>query len=122
LSKFSAHPQAVSKLLYSPDGKNLITGSLDRTIKIWDTSNNKLLFTLIGHTARIRSLALHPNGQILASASNDGVRLWDVTTGKQLAWFDNNSDWVESLAFSPDGQYLASGNYDFKIRLWQFVR
>ncbi|MDJ0558202.1 MAG: WD40 repeat domain-containing protein, partial [Microcystis sp. M53599_WE4] len=112
----------VSKLLYTPDGKNLITGSLDRTIKIWDTSNNKLLFTLIGHTSRIRSLALHPNGQILASASNDGVRLWDVTTGKQLAWFDNNSDWVESLAFSPDGQYLASGNYDFKIRLWQFVR
>ncbi|MFM2027241.1 MAG: hypothetical protein RLZZ339_1958, partial [Cyanobacteriota bacterium] len=32
------------------------------------------------------------------------------------------SDWVESLAFSPDGQYLASGNYDLKIRLWQFVR
>ena len=49
------------------------------------------------------SLALHPNGQILASASNDGVRLWDVTTGKQLAWFDNNSDWVESLLLVPMG-------------------
>ncbi|GAB1538843.1 hypothetical protein NUACC21_15070 [Scytonema sp. NUACC21] len=103
---------------FSPDGKLLVT-NLDNEIWLWEVANMNQIITCNGHTAWVRSLAFSPNGQILASGSNDRtVRLWNVHTGQCLKTLQGHTSWVQSLAFSPDGQILASGSNDQTIKLW----
>jgi WD40 repeat protein len=65
------------------------------------------------------SVAFSPDGQTLATGSNDKtVRLWHVTTARALRAFEGHPDGVRSVAFSPDGQTLATGSNDQTVRLW----
>jgi WD40 repeat protein len=110
-------------LVFAPDGQTLVSGSYDRSVKVWQGTSGKILYHLLGHTDKIQAIAIHPSGQILASASRDGIRLWNLPTGELLRFLSSadggHKDWVRSLAFSPDGLTLASGGFDKKIMLWQ---
>lgn len=76
-----------------------------------------LLQTLEGHAEEIKSVAFSPNGQKLASGSQDGtVRVWDTASGVHLQTIDHQCG-VQSIAFSPLGQKLASGSQD-GLRIW----
>ncbi|NES23429.1 MAG: WD40 repeat domain-containing protein [Symploca sp. SIO3E6] len=111
---------SVSVLAYTPDGSILVSGSYDRTIKVWNQITGQLAYPpLRGHTGRIEAIAINPNGKVLASASRDGVRLWNLQTGELLAVLRGHGDWVKSLAFSKDGQLLATGGFDQSITIWQ---
>lgn len=79
--------------------------------------------TLKGHSELVRSVAISPNGQILASSSNDQtIKLWNLPTGKLLYTLAGHSSMVTSVAFSPDGKTLASASNlavgDGNIKLW----
>jgi WD40 repeat protein len=69
----------------------------------------------------LTSLAISPDGQVLASASgyeDPAIRLWDTATGKLLFRLDGHSAWVCKLAFSKDGRHLISAAADQSIRIW----
>ena len=106
-------------LFRSPRGNILVSGSYDRTIKVWNLITGRSLYTLSGHTGLIRAIAIHPSGEMLASASRDGVRLWNLRTGELIALLVGHSDWVNSVAFSPNGSTLATGGFDRTIKIWQ---
>ncbi len=79
--------------------------------------------TMRGHSAKVLSVAFHPNGQTLASGGADHtVRLWDMATGTLWKTLAGHRDAVHSVAFSPDGWILASGGADRVIRLWDTAR
>ena len=83
------------------------------------TAIAQLKLTLEGHTDLVWSVAFSPNGQTLASGSQDRtVRLWDPNTGKLKRTLEGHRDAVNSVAFSPDGQTVASGSWDGTARLW----
>jgi WD40 repeat protein len=74
---------------------------------------------LRGHQGPVWQAAFSPDGQIIASAADDGtVRLWDKQGDPIGQPFQGHQGLVHSVAFSPDGQYLVSGGGDNTIRLW----
>ena len=82
-------------------------------------STAQLKATLEGHTDLVWSVAFSPNGQTLASGSQDRtVRLWNPRNGNLKRTLIGHTDAVNSVAFSPDGRTLASGSWDGTIRLW----
>lgn len=84
--------------------------------------NWRCAYTLQGHTQSIRSLAITPDGEILASGSDDKtVKLWQLATGQIIGTLKGHSKSVTSVAMSSDGEILASGSEDKTIKLWQLT-
>ncbi|MFL5624455.1 MAG: TIR domain-containing protein [Ktedonobacteraceae bacterium] len=114
----SGHEDLILRLAWSPNGQILASGSIDKTIRLWDLKTGQQLDVLKGHSARIWGLAWSPDGQILASASGDkSVRLWDVQTGRLLSILRGHKSTVYDVAWSPDGEHIASGAGD-GIIIW----
>ncbi len=110
----TGHSDLVATVAISRDGKTLISGSFDKTIKLWHLSTGQLIRTLTEHSDRVRCVAISPSGQILASGSADKtIKLWDLSTGKVLRTLGSrssgHSNEVSVVAFSPDRLMLASG-------------
>jgi WD40 repeat protein len=75
--------------------------------------------TLNGHSKRVSSIAMTPDGQLIASGSEDKtIKLWNLRTGKLLRTLSGHSEGIRSVAISPDGKLLASGGDDKTIKLW----
>ncbi len=114
-------------LVWSRDGKYLYIGTSDKGVTIYDVVNKKI-FATVGNSTNISSLAISPNGNILAvGIANDGsIRLWAVENIRpeyEVTIFPAHGDKVFgydvlALAFSPDGKLLASSGYDGKIIIW----
>lgn len=111
---------SVLDVAISPDGRYLVSGSHDKTVKLWNLSTGECLHTLRGHRKWIWSVAFSPQGHLVASGSEDNtVRLWDVHTGQGLKTLEGHTHRIWSIAFSSVQPILASGSDDQTVRLWE---
>ena len=79
------HPQGVRCVCFSPDGKQVLTGSDDQTARLWDTATGKELRHFIGHASKVCAVAFSPDGkQVLTGSGDKTARLWDLQSGKEL--------------------------------------
>ncbi len=84
------------------------------------TYNWKCIHTLRSHKNLIYSVAFSPNGEILASGSDDKtIKLWRVQDGEEIITLSGHNNSVYTVAFSPDGEILASSSHDRTIKLWR---
>jgi WD40 repeat protein len=82
VTTLAGHTGAVWSVAFCPDGKRLVSGSMDQTIRVWDLATEQPVETLRGHAGAIRQVAFSPSGQRVASASSDGtVKVWDLEKG-----------------------------------------
>src|SRR5258706_300063 len=119
--EWAGHAQGVLSVSYSPNGARVVTGSSDRTIRIWDAESGVVVGEpLTGHAQGVPSVAYSPDGRHIISGSTDHtIRIWDAKTGAAVGDpLKGHTGPVSSVAYSPDGRHIISGSYDRKIRIW----
>ena len=94
LRSFEGHIDEVLSVVFSPTGHHVLSGSKDKTIKLWDTITGRSLYTFEGHEDSVRSIAFSPNGcQILSGSVDHTLKLWDLDWEYE---FPGWADWDES--------------------------
>ncbi len=117
--KWWQHKAPILSVAFSPNGLWLATGSMDKTIKVWNLKSGRLKYHFKGHKKLIRAIAFSPDNKWLASSSADrSVRVWDLSSGKLHYSLAGHPSSVWSVAFSPDSAWLASGSKDKTIKTW----
>lgn len=124
---FEGHQQEIYSLDFSKDGRLIVSGSGDRTARIWDmeTGNQKVLEINEpeGVDAGVTSVAISPDGRFVAAGSLDTVvRIWDASTGNLVERLTGHRDSVYSVAFTPDGKGIVSGSLDKTLKQWDITR
>ncbi|KJA23446.1 hypothetical protein HYPSUDRAFT_137751 [Hypholoma sublateritium FD-334 SS-4] len=115
------HTDTVCSIACSPDGKCIVSGSVDATIQLWDVETGKQFKQpLRGHTNLVFSVTFSHNSKHIVSGSGDQtVRIWDVEAGTQVGTpFQGHRNSVRCVAFSPDHKHFVSGSDDKTVRLW----
>ncbi|PGH06950.1 hypothetical protein AJ80_08082 [Polytolypa hystricis UAMH7299] len=120
IQALAGHLETVRIITFSPDGKQIATGSEDGIIKLWDTVTGSLQQTLSGHSKKTTAMAFLPDSKLIMSGAYEGsVMLWDTTTGDRQDWFhlqspeerDPGPPSPHALAFSADCRQIAATGY-----------
>jgi WD40 repeat protein len=124
------HSSAITSLTFSRDGSRLLSGSRDKSVKLWETATGRLLRTFVGHSDYVTSVAFSPDGTRLLSGGyidDKTVKLWDAASGKLIRTWEAHGSGVEAVAFSPDGTHLLSAGSEYvaahratvgRLKLW----
>jgi WD40 repeat protein len=126
------HMAKVQKIIFTPDGTQLVSASNDKVIRAWEAATGKTLRTIRGEiapgdTGKIYAMALSPDGKWLAAGGflhksdyplRHAIRLYDFASGELKALLKGHEKVVSALAFSPDGMRLISGSFDETAILW----
>lgn len=118
----AGHYAAVNCVAFSPDSRFAVTGSVDKTIKLWEVQTGREVRSYLGSPGSIHFVTFSRDGKYLASIANDDkLRLWDVPTSKEIRIIEVPDDDIISADFSPDGQHLVTGTDKNHVILWNFL-
>ena len=137
LFKTSTDALAVKSVAYSPDGRSIVTGNYDQTIRVWDIATGSNSLTIWDRSNVIASVAYSPDGKHILAAGKrpfvreseqqgdntgsqqDGtVKQWNASTGRIELNIKGYISVVKSVAYAPDGKSFASAGYDNTVRVW----
>jgi WD40 repeat protein len=117
----SGHDDVVTSVMFSNDGKHVVSGSVDKTVRIWEVKRGKLESSMYGHTSAITAVAYSKDDVYVVSGSIDNtMRLWNVFDGvyQCVKVFRGHTNAVDSVEYSPDGKSIISGSEDATLRVW----
>jgi len=101
----------IGAILFAPDGRTLLCGVRDNTIRRWDLSTGTSLPNLVGHASSVNSLAISPDGVTVASGDASAtIILWNLQASSLVRVLPGYFKWIDALAWSPDGKMLLAGN------------
>jgi WD40 repeat protein len=119
LREFVGHTDFVQALALSPDGKFLVTGSRDKSVREWEVTSGKQIRSFQGHMQEVTTVALRPDGRQVASASADGaIRLWDLSAADEHKALTDATDSLWAVAISADSKKVAAAGADKTVRVY----
>ena len=116
---FRGHGGFILSVKYSSDGRSLVSGGLDKNVRVWDVDMGYERLVLRGHTGSVVSVDFIASDSLIASGSEDKtLRVWDAQTGQEILCIDGNEGPVNCIAVHPDGKSLITGSNDGTLRVW----
>lgn len=113
------HDAAVTVVVFSPDGRTILTGGQDRMVRLWDARTGTPVSPPLAQPGSVDGGAFSPDGRTFVAGYDCGkAQLWDVATWTPREGSFPHPGAVSAVAFSPDGQTLLTGCEDNKARLW----
>jgi len=120
--RLKGHRSWVDSVAWMPDGERLVSGSGDKSVRVWNIEKKKQIAILEGHTEKVRSVSVSSDGRLIASKAADGtIRLWDTRSWKmvtQLAESPGHDYWPPGIAFHPHLPILATTGDTQGVCLW----
>ena len=105
----------------TPDGRRAVSGSDDKTLKVWDLDSGAELRTLEGHDSSVNAVPITPDGRRVLSASDDHTcKLWDVSTGQVLATFTGDSA-MTACAAAPGNHTFIAGETSGRLHFLTLI-
>jgi WD40 repeat protein len=108
-----------ASVVLSPDGTHLLAGTTSGEVCLWRAANRTLLLSMAAHAGMVWRVALAPEQNLAASASEDGtIKVWEASSGEELTTLEGHTDFVQGVALGANG-LIASGSQDGTVRLWR---
>jgi WD40 repeat protein len=121
VATLKGHTEAVYAVAFAPDGKNVVTGSGDHSVRVWDAATGKEIKSFggaAGHQNLVLGVSVSPDGSLIASGASDNTaKIWDFPSSTPLRDIAK-SDGSRILAVSPDGTKIAGGDKDGHVKIW----
>ncbi|WP_437589434.1 AAA family ATPase [Sorangium sp. So ce1000] len=122
LRTLEGHTNAVAGVAMTQDGRFAVSGSWDKTLKVWDLATGQLLRTLAGHADSVNGVAVTSDGRIAVSASSDKtLKVWNLVTGQFLRTLEGHTERVFGVAVTLDGRIAASASGDKTLKAWDLA-
>jgi len=120
---FEGHTDNVSAIAITPDGLQLVSGSQDKCLRLWNLASGQCLHTLEGHSKRVTSIAITPDGHLAVSGSHDKtLRVWDLSSGECLHILEGHTKGIDFIAITPNGRLVVSMSTDMVLRVWDLIK
>jgi len=115
----SGHDGVVNSVALSTNGKYVLTGGEDTTVRLWNTTDGNCEKILSGHSDSVTTVTFSACQRYAVSASKDRMlKLWDLKEDSCTRTFSGHTDHVTCITLDPNGKYLVSGSKDKSLRLW----
>ena len=116
------HHGVIKAIAITSDDQLIVSGSTDKTIKVWEMGSGQLLHSLEGHINSINALAITPDSKRLVSGSSDNtIKVWNLENGQLQRSLEGHTRGVISIALTPDGHRILSGSGDQTIKVWELM-
>jgi WD40 repeat protein len=113
---FARHDAAAGQPRFTPDGRYLVTGSVDRTARVWEVATGREV-SRIALEYPVNDLAIDPSGRFLAVGDDETASVWELSDARRVLYLPHETA-VNGVAFSPDGRYLATAARNGVARIW----
>jgi choice-of-anchor C domain-containing protein len=121
MRRFEGHTGEIRRLTVSPDGRQLLTASWDKTLRLWDVASGRELLRWEGHSERVHSAAFLPDGSRALSCGNDdkNVSLWDLKDAHRIRSYLGHAKGLSHVAVCADGHLAVSCGYESTVLVWE---
>src|SRR5580704_5173657 len=114
--ELKGHVNRIWFATFSPDGRSLISGSVDTTARIWDVKTGELRHVL-NHKDGVGGVSFSPDGKLAVTSSGNAIKFWDAVSGREMRTIFSAQP-VNNFALSDRGRFLVSGSPSGTADLW----